>query len=504
MGNLPDGPAMTTSAQRTLDLPRLLMRRAGWVALVGWLLMLVLGLQRAGLDMEQEVAAARAMAGLVARLAQPSAAGDAELLAELRRIVQAQAPRHLSLTVRDGGGAALLATADNEPLTAPLSWLVGLHRALVPVREPAPVSWSLPRADGRAWTVTVAASHDSERAEAVTNLAGLLALGAIGSAALLLALAWSVHRSLHPMHALLRAIGALRDDDASVLRALPPMPIGELQAVTGALRELASALEAAERQRRALSRQVLTLQEDERQRIARELHDEFGQRLTALRADLVWLAQRLHADAPAATVIETMAAQCEALQVEIRSLLTRLLPAGAPDGAADLWSLQQMLEGLVRAWNASPGRAVRFDLALQAQDADGRAVAWPEPSQARAAALPPGLGLALYRISQEALTNVARHAGASQATLQLNLQRRAQGDSLQWQVSDDGAGLGSLQVALQRGNGLAGIRQRVWALGSDLECEAVRTGAAPGVCLRARFRMSAPESGQAIDGLAAA
>jgi len=105
------------------------------------------------------------------------------------------------------------------------------------------------------------------------------------------------------------------------------------------------------------------------------------------------------------------------------------------------------------------------------------------------------LCLALYRISQEALTNVARHAHASQATLRLTLRPGDDGDSLQWQVSDDGAGLGSLQVALQRGNGLAGIRQRVWALGSDLECEAARVGAAgpAGVCLRARFRLPAGE-----------
>jgi two-component system sensor histidine kinase UhpB len=99
--------------------------------------------------------------------------------------------------------------------------------------------------------------------------------------------------------------------------------------------------------------------------------------------------------------------------------------------------------------------------------------------------------LTIYRVVQEALTNVARHAGASQATLQLTLQRRPDGDTLQWQVSDDGAGLGSLQIALQRGNGLAGIRQRVWALGSDLECDPARDGAAPGVCLRARFRLAA-------------
>jgi two-component system sensor histidine kinase UhpB len=482
---------MIAANPRPLDLPRLVVRRAGWVALGAWLLMLWLGLQRAGLDMEQEVVAAHAMAQLVARLAQPSAAGDAELIGELQRSAQAHAPRHLSLSVRDANGRVVLATAADETLSAPLSWLVQWHRALLPAHEPAPVTWQLRRLDGRSWTVTVAASHDSERAEAVTNLAALLGLGALGSVALLLALGSSVHHSLRPMHALLRAIGALRDDDARALRALPPMPIGELQAITGALRELAAALEAAEQQRRALSRQVLTLQEDERQRIARELHDEFGQRLTALRADAAWLSQRQAGDAQASAVLTAMAGQCEALQAEIRSLLSRLRPAGGSDGAADLWALQQLLDGLVQAWNASPGQAVRFELVLRARDAEDATLNWPTPQQARDCALPHELCLALYRISQEALTNVARHAGASQATLQLTLQRRPDGDTLQWQVSDDGAGLGSLQIALQRGNGLAGIRQRVWALGSDLECDPARDGAAPGVCLRARFRLAA-------------
>jgi len=494
---------MTAADSRPLDLPRLVLRRAGWVALGAWLLMLWLGLQRAGLDMEQEVAAAHAMAQLVARLAQPSSASDSELVAELQRSVQAHAPRHLSLSVRDADGRVVLATAADEPLGAPLSWLVQWHRALLPAHEPAPVTWPLPRPDGRSWTVTVAASHDSERAEAVTNLAALLGLGALGSVALLLALGSSVHHSLRPMHALLRAIGALRDDDARALRALPPMPIGELQAITGALRELAAALEAAEQQRRALSRQVLTLQEDERQRIARELHDEFGQRLTALRADAAWLSQRHAGDAQATAVLTAMSAQCAALQAEIRSLLSRLRPAGGSDGAADLWALQQLLDGLVQAWNASPGQAVRFELALR-HYADGAALDWPAPQQARDCALPHELCLALYRISQEALTNVARHAGASTATLQLTLQRRADGDMLQWQVSDDGAGIGSLQIALQRGNGLAGIRQRVWALGADLECDIAAVGPAPGACLRARFRLQPMARGdEVVDGFAA-
>lgn len=495
---------MTASPQRPLDLPRLVMRRAGWVALGAWLLMLVLGLQRAGLDMEQEVQAARTMAGLVAALAQPSAASDADLIAQLQRVVRADGPRHLALSVHDADGTLLFATADDEPVGAPLSWLVHLHRVLMPAQEPTPVSWQLPRDGGRPWRVTVAVSHESERAEAVANLAALLGLGAIGSVALLLAMGWNVHRSFRPMRSLLRAIAALRDDDPRTLRALPPMPIGELQSIATALRQLADALEAAEQQRRALSAQVLTLQEDERQRIARELHDEFGQRLTALRADAAWLAHTVADDAKALGVVHAMSAQCEALQSEIRSLLSRLRPAGGSDGASDLLRLQQLLGQLVWAWNASPGRSARFELSLLARDARGDAIAWPTPQQARERVLPHELCLALYRISQEALTNVARHAGASSATLQLTLQQRDDGDALQWQVSDDGAGLGSLQVALQRGNGLAGIRQRVWALGSDLECNPVGGAVPRGLCLRARFRMPAIQAMAAIDGLRAA
>ncbi|HET9204711.1 MAG TPA: histidine kinase, partial [Burkholderiaceae bacterium] len=385
-------------------------------------------------------------------------------------------------------------------------WLVQAHRVLWPAREPPPLSWPLPRPQGEPWTVTVAVSHESERVEAVSNLAAILALGAVGSVALLLAMGWNVQRAFRPMRSLLHAIAALRDDDAHALRALPSMPIGELQSIAGALRELADALETAERQRRALSAQVLTLQEDERQRIARELHDEFGQRLTALRADASWLARRIGPDAQAQGVVGSMAGQFEALQRDIRSLLTRLSPAGPSDEPADLLRLQRLLEDLVQAWNTLPGRTVHFALLLETRTADDRVGPWPTPEQASAFALPHELCLALYRISQEALTNVARHAHASQSTLQLTLRRADDGDSLQWQVSDDGAGLGSLQVALQRGNGLAGIRQRVWALGADLECEpASAIPQRAGVCLRARFRMSAvAESGRADHAVAAA
>jgi two-component system, NarL family, sensor histidine kinase UhpB len=491
---------MTSTTARPLDLPRLVMRRAAWVALGAWVLVLGLGLQRAGLDMEQEVAAAQTMATLVAALAQPGEHSDAQRLAELQRVVQGAPTRHLSLSVRDAEGRVVFASGDDEPLTPPLSWLVALHRTLLPAHEPAPVSWPLRRVDGAPWTVQIAVSHDSERAEAVGNLAAALGMAALGSVALLLAMAWNVRRSFAPMHALLQAIASLREGDAGALRALPTMPNRELQAIAAALRELADALDSAEQQRRALSQQVLTLQDDERQRIARELHDEFGQRLTALRADAAWLSQRLAGDPSGCRVVQAMAAQCEALQSEIRALLRRLQPADDDaNGASHLLHLQRQLEGLVQAWQASPGPAVRFELALVARDMGGRTLLWPDAHEACALALPRELALALYRISQEALTNVARHAQASRAVLQLTLQRRADGDLLQWQIGDDGRGLGEFAVALQRGNGLAGIRQRVWALGADLECDGSR-----GVCLRASFRIGAMPAMAAVNVLAAA
>ncbi len=504
MGKLPD--LLARASMKTapaMDLPRLVMRRAIAVALVAWLIALVLGLHRAGHDMKQEAAAADTLARLGALLAR--AAGepdDARVLADMKELLQAAPLRHLQLQVR-GDRAALLVGPDSDAMPAPpLSWLLQWHRAWIPAPDPLPVRWMVPRAGGRTWIVELRPSYESERIESIENLAQLLLLAAAGSVAMLLAMGWKVRRALEPMRALLHAIGQMRGGDAAAMQRLPAMPIAELQSIAAALGELGVALEAAEQQRRALSRQVLTLQDDERQRIARELHDEFGQRLTALRADAAWLSQRLAGDAAAARVVQAMAVQCEALQSELRALLRRLQPADDDaGGASHLLALQHQLEGLVQAWRASPGLSVAFDLVLAARDGAGRALQWPAAHEAAAIALPRELSRALYRISQEALTNVARHARATRAVLQLTLQRRSDGDLLHWQVGDDGHGLGDLAEALQRGNGLAGIRQRVWALGADLECDAAR---ARGACLRATFRIAAMPAPGVVDDLAAA
>jgi two-component system sensor histidine kinase UhpB len=113
--------------------------------------------------------------------------------------------------------------------------------------------------------------------------------------------------------------------------------------------------------------------------------------------------------------------------------------------------------------------------------------------------------LTLYRISQEALTNVARHAQATRATLQLTLLRAGDAIEIEWQVSDDGVGLDTLEAAQQRGDGLAGIRERVWAFGGDLQCAAAVGAPAvkPGLVLRALFQFKLAPSQELHESAAA-
>lgn len=482
-----------------LDLPRQVMRRAGVVALAVVLLALGLGLLQVNDDIAGEADAAMTLANLMAQLGLLSQSDDHRALAALRAIQDGHPLRHLELRVHAGDGRLLLAPPPPAPAPVPLRWLLSLHRELLAAPDARRVAWQVTRPDGGHWTVSLTASHEGERREAMANLGSVMLLLLLCVAGLLLVMRWNVRQAFAPLGRLLAAIAGIELRNAHAVLSLPTMPIRELEAVAAALRHLGGALEAAEVQRRLLSQQVLTLQEDERARLARELHDEFGQRLTALRVDAAWLARRVAGQPALMSVVEGMSAQCERVQGDIRALLTRLQPFG-PDAQADdglvagesLARLADLLQALVASW-APPGRELptAYSLDLVWREHDGSCNAWPAGEAAASLRLARPLLLTLYRISQEALTNVARHAGARQAVLRLQLSgRAAPGAPLQlaWSVTDDGSGVPAPAVSMQRGNGIAGIQERVWAQGGDLRLTAARPGsAAPGLCLQADF-----------------
>lgn len=464
------------SARIPLDLPRRVMRRALAVAAVTLLAAIGLGLARTDADIDGEVRAAMSLAATMERLARAGELSDAQLVAVLAARNDETPLRHLSLSVRDSTGRLLVGRLPEPSASRWVEVLTDWHRRWRPGLAIEPVTWTLSRPGKLPWMLTLAAQPDSERREAVLYLGSLLGVLLLGLIVMLVVMGWNVRSAFRPLQGMLAAIGRIQAGDTAAARAMPTMPIRELEQIATALRSLGEALEAAQAERRLLGHKVQSLQEEERMRLSRELHDEFGQRLTAIRVDATWLAQRLKDLPDVQPVLQGMLEQCAAIQSDVRGLLARLQPlAGVEDaeGPVSIATLAELLQGLAEGWRRSASGALHVDLAIEAPS--GRA-------------MPRGLALALYRISQEALTNVARHAQASVATLTLRWPEDS--EAISWSVADDGVGLADADAALRRGNGLAGIKERVWAFGGDLSIEAARPDRErPGLVLAATLRV---------------
>lgn len=245
-------------------------------------------------------------------------------------------------------------------------------------------------------------------------------------------------RSLDRMRTALKAsIDTVEDANASLERRVEDR--------TRDLRALTQQLADREEARARLLRQVITAQEDERKRLARELHDETCQTISALAMRLGSLTQREGPTAP--ELLDARALAVRALD-ELHRLIYDLRPSVLDDlglWSAIRWYAERQLIGR--------GVAVRCEFA----DVDRR--------------LPPLYETALFRVSQEAISNIAKHADAEQVLIQGQIR----GDVLTIEIEDDGKGF---DPAVARspgpdghGWGLLGITERVDALGGHVEID---------------------------------
>ncbi|HEX4898004.1 MAG TPA: sensor histidine kinase [Candidatus Limnocylindrales bacterium] len=186
---------------------------------------------------------------------------------------------------------------------------------------------------------------------------------------------------------------------------------------------------------RRASDRLLAVQEDERRRFARELHDGVGQTLTALSLSL----EAAHDGIAVGERIASAQRLAQDALVETHDLASRLRPA----------RLEQL--GLARALADLAGR-VGCTVQLRV-----------EPAAGHVHLLQPGAAVEVYRIVQEALSNAARHSGAASADVELTLDRQV----LRVVIDDRGCGF-ELQAARDGGLGLAGMRERAALLGADL------------------------------------
>jgi PAS domain S-box-containing protein len=207
-------------------------------------------------------------------------------------------------------------------------------------------------------------------------------------------------------------------------------------------------LRRSQEQLHALSTRLLSMLEEERIRIARETHDELGQALTALKIALAWIRQRLPADQkPVHDKADQMAHLIDTTVQAIRRIATELRPRILDD-----LGLVAALEWHVREFQERTGVACAFTTSPEDIVVD--------PSRATT----------LFRICQEALTNVARHANATRIDLSLT----QVGAALCLEVRDDGRGISEEAVTDPKSLGLMGMRERVLPWGGAVDIRGIR------------------------------
>jgi two-component system, NarL family, sensor histidine kinase UhpB len=262
---------------------------------------------------------------------------------------------------------------------------------------------------------------------------------------------------LRPLFAPLERL-AHRMEELDVLRAAKPIAAtgpGEIGALERTFNRM---IERLETERRQAAARALQAREEERQRIARGLHDEVGQTMTGVLFLLKQLRQEAAPGERAALeeAQETVRTNLD----EVRRIAQELRPE-----ALDHLGLASAVNELARAF------ARRTNIAVDARiDADfGQ--------------LHPNVELVLYRVAQESLTNVARHSDATQVLLDLG----RNGDSVVLRVADDGGGFNRPHA---EGGGLRGIRENALIVGGALAIKPSPTGG-----VEVRLEIPTPDSG---------
>lgn len=328
-------------------------------------------------------------------------------------------------------------------------WFAALYKFIL-----APgISYERPIAHKGASFGKVVVSSDAVEviARAWQDISRLLGLSAATIAAICVLVYFVIERALRPTKDVLSGLNRLAAGDLSC--RLPPFQLVELQRISEVFNGLAGNLETTISERAGLARRLVDAQERERRHLARELHDELAQSLSAM-------------SATAASIKLTAAADCPALVPEAQTLadtastimkvLRRTLRALRPHEIDEL-GLLASLQGLIADHTSRAGGSTRFRLNIEGD----------------ASALPATMPVHIFRIVQEGLTNAVKHAQAAnvQVLLRVVSPIAAAGGHIELTIEDDGRGPSNEikgESGFGFGLGLIGIRERVLALGGEM------------------------------------
>jgi two-component system sensor histidine kinase UhpB len=238
-------------------------------------------------------------------------------------------------------------------------------------------------------------------------------------------------RALKPVDQILEAFSELEEGDYE--KRLPSFNLPEFARISKAFNHMASMLEQAQQENRRLTQKALQVRENERRYLARELHDELGQSLSAIKA---LSASAKQSQESLSESLDKIADICDHLFDVVRNMMRQLSPP-----LLNEFGLQVALEELVGRWTQQSGLTVSLQLSESID------------------ALVGDNAIHFYRIVQESLTNVLKHSGAKQILIKLSEKEESGACFIGLKIVDDGCGFDVGKV--EWGGGLVGIKERV-------------------------------------------
>lgn len=344
--------------------------------------------------------------------------------------------RHLSIQLKIPSGQ-IINLADHQQKIreddAPPSWFVGLVSDSYPATE-----YPIAMANGSQMILIIQANPLDEITEvwqeSIAFFLSLLLLTLLTFIAINLAF----NRSFKLIEKIIEGLSVIETGRYEYV--LPKFNISEYDHIANAINHMSKELDQVQKENSALTKHSLEIQEEERQRLAQELHDELGQSLTAIKVMAVTAA---HPDSNTSDITASITDICDHLMTVVRSMMYQLHPLILSE-----LGLMAALDDMLNHWQL---RSDKLNISMVCNDEVDR--------------LELKMSIHIFRVIQECLTNIARHADAQNVIIKLSIQDKPQ-KILTLFVQDDGNGCDLDDIS--SGFGLRGMQERIKTLEGEL------------------------------------
>ncbi|MDD5228519.1 MAG: histidine kinase [Methylococcales bacterium] len=359
-----------------------------------------------------------------------------EWLAQLNSLKET---RHLRIQLKEPSGQVLNVSQSTVPRipSNPPKWFVNLVAS-----SPIQIERTLITNDGQALIVLIEANPLNEISEAWQESVAFFGLLFLLIALIFLVIHVFFKRILKTITVIVKGLERVELGDYQ--NYLPSFSSDEMNRIGWAINRLIEKLNTSQQENRALTQHNLTIQENERQRLAQELHDELGQSLTAIKVMTVAIARAENTqNSLIKQSTEAVIEICDHLMAVVRSMMQQLHPLVLTE-----LGLKAALDDLINHWHTRhPDLLIHFNCDEAVES------------------LPETISIHIFRIVQECLTNIVRHAQANQASIDLTIEK----NQLSLTISDNGQGCENQNI--KNGFGLLSMRERIRSLNGDFFIE---------------------------------